>query len=57
MDHEIYVPPIKPQLTIKFESVQEVKDLYNGLRKWTPHGGWDYKAQEFFTILEEVFDV
>lgn len=55
MESDVYIPPVQPQLTIKFKSPQEAKELYNELRKWTPNGGWNGTAQEFFEALEDIF--
>lgn len=57
MESEVYIPPVQPQLTLNFKSKTEAKELYDELRKWTPSGGWNGTAQQFFEALEEVFNV
>lgn len=37
METEVYIPPVEPQLTIKFKSRSEAKELLDAIRTWTAH--------------------
>jgi hypothetical protein len=54
MQAEVYIPPVMPVVTLKFEKPYEARNLLEELTTWAPAGGWSSDAHALFSALREA---